>query len=508
MSNSNISESVSNSNISESVSNSNISEYSHSLPKSYRRPTTSLGFSKKMFSSDGEIKKISESVSNSNISEYSHSLPKSYRRPTTSLGFSKKMFSSDGEIKKISESVSNSNISEYSHSLPKSYRRPTTSLGFSKKMSLSDGEIKKISDESMNVLYTNSCIDINKQLHNSDDTLKSPRISTKLNKKHKSKSLNIYETCQIECNNNTLINQYYIGNTIGKGQSSIVKKIIDTDTHKVYAMKIIKKNKLLRNIKENNNYDDQINLEISILHKISCFPYCVQLHEVLYNKHYNEILLIMEYCSGGPIIKLNNNNDFTYDYYNTWTLFRQLIIALDYLHFNDIIHLDLKPDNILLDEFNNIKVADFGISQILKKGSDLIINTKGTPAFYSPELCNPKSINIKGKPVDVWAAGVILYCLIYGKIPFKGPIICMFADIINKPIIFDKIEDVYLEDLLKKLLEKDPEKRITIDQLKKHTWITNNGKLPLYDHQNILKSYIKKNIIKPFKKNNQQDIDL
>jgi [calcium/calmodulin-dependent protein kinase] kinase len=379
---------------------------------------------------------------------------------------------------------SNDNINSSQFNDRKSFGRPRSSSGI--RMSIQSEIIPpKLKTHS----YSNSCGILSSYTH------KSPIFS------RRKKTCYVEETYDVEKKiekDRELINQYQVESIIGKGQQSIVKKVIDINDNKEYAMKVIKKKKFIKNIRSNENINDKIESEIAILHKITDFPHCVRLFEVLYNDINEEVMLILEYCSGGHLIDLNKK--YKFDYEKTWRTFRQLIIAIEYLHSNDIIHLDIKPANILLDENNNVKITDFGVSQILTKGSDLIIKANGTPAFYSPELCHPKSKNIKGKPIDIWALGVTLYCMVYGKLPYSGPIVKMFIDIIHKPVEIKLLDNPLLENLLFRLLEKDPNKRITIDELKKHKWITNNGKFPLKSSGRKIFFSGMKNIIKPLKK--------
>lgn len=177
------------------------------------------------------------------------------------------------------------------------------------------------------------------------------------------------------------------------------------------------------------------------------------------------------------------------------SIIRDTVLGLEYLHFQGIIHRDIKPANLLLDTGHRVKISDFGVSHLarvdeetgqLMTENDLeLAKTAGSPAFFAPELCSTsieeKRPNIT-KAIDVWALGITLYCLLFGRTPFPetGVEFQLFNMICNDPIEIPPPEfeegdvDEEVRDLLKRLLTKDPEQRMTLQEVKHHPFILRN----------------------------------
>lgn len=171
-------------------------------------------------------------------------------------------------------------------------------------------------------------------------------------------------------------------------------------------------------------------------------------------------------------------------------MIRDVILGLDYLHFQGIIHRDIKPGNLLLSSTGVVKISDFGVSHLSKideSGNPLpendldLAKTAGSPAFFAPELCRwdpdkPRQ-QITGQ-IDVWALGITFYCLLFGREPFP--------QVNTEMELYDKILNCEIEppeeykgkidadglDLLHRFLIKDPEKRITLYEARRHPFIT------------------------------------
>lgn len=138
------------------------------------------------------------------------------------------------------------------------------------------------------------------------------------------------------------------------------------------------------------------------------------------------------------------------------------------MHAQGVVHRDIKPDNLLLTEDDCLKIVDFGVSEMFEKQSEMLTaKSAGSPAFLPPELCVIKHGDVSGRAADVWSMGISLYCLRYGKIPFeRSGVLELYEAIKNdQPSLSDDHEPEFCE-LMRRLLEKDPKKRITMDEIR------------------------------------------
>ncbi|CAG9971821.1 unnamed protein product [Clonostachys byssicola] len=216
--------------------------------------------------------------------------------------------------------------------------------------------------------------------------------------------------------------------------------------------------------------------EVAIMKKLN-HPNLVQLIEVLDDPEEDSLYMVMEMCKKGVVMQVGL--DETAKPYSEETcrhLFRDLVLGIEYLHAQGVIHRDIKPDNLLLSEDDVLKVVDFGVSQMFEKpGPMRTAKSAGSPAFLPPELCG-KHGDVSGTAADIWSMGVSLYCLKYGSIPFHTESMMEMYDAIkSKEPKIPADENPVLVDLFKRVLEKDPEKRITMPELREHPWVTRDG---------------------------------
>ncbi|KAJ3059414.1 hypothetical protein HDU98_004563, partial [Podochytrium sp. JEL0797] len=214
---------------------------------------------------------------------------------------------------------------------------------------------------------------------------------------------------------------------------------------------------------------DLVREEIAIMKKLQ-HPNIVRLYEVLHDPNQEIIYMVYELVDNGTLMDVSLDSTCEpLSEEDARFYFRQLILAIEYLHEHDIAHRDIKPDNLLINKQKVLKIVDFGVSEIFSnKGNDKTSKSEGSPAFFAPELCVPRHGEISAKAVDLWAMGVTLYCLTRGKLPFTGgSIVDLYEDVKNSnPQLNSSSTSDSLADLLNRLLDKNPATRITMDELR------------------------------------------
>lgn len=156
----------------------------------------------------------------------------------------------------------------------------------------------------------------------------------------------------------------------------------------------------------------------------------------------------------------------------TWDILRQVIRGLSYLHFNNIIHGDIKPSNLLVADDGTVKLSDFGISKINKYDGELINDAVGTPAFMPPEVVAGDAYD--GKLADIYSVGATTYFIRFGESAFKGKSRQkLYQQILNDPVEFPSETSAAkdLIELVQALMAKCPAQRINVEQLLLYPWL-------------------------------------
>ena len=201
-----------------------------------------------------------------------------------------------------------------------------------------------------------------------------------------------------------------------------------------YAMKIFSKSRLRKQKEYQKNAETRAtvtNAYLDTLREIRIMANLgdgsnsiIKLHEVIDSEKDDKLILIIDYAKFGDIMTWSTehqqfetclDNKKYFNETDIQRIMRDCIIGLDYLHENGVVHRDIKPLNIMLDEFGKAKFADFGASAIItdRPEGDNFQDTKGTYFFLAPECCDPNIKTYSGKKADIWALGVTCYALTY-----------------------------------------------------------------------------------------------
>uniref|UniRef100_A0A182M8R2 calcium/calmodulin-dependent protein kinase n=1 Tax=Anopheles culicifacies TaxID=139723 RepID=A0A182M8R2_9DIPT len=280
------------------------------------------------------------------------------------------------------------------------------------------------------------------------------------------------------------LNQYKLLDQIGQGSYGLVKLAYSEEDSTHYAMKILSKRKLLRKAglmrrgpKRGTSPLDRVYREIAVLKKLD-HPNVVKLVEVLDDPLEDSLYLVFELVQQGEVLSIPTDTPLSEE--RAWNVFRDVLLGVEYLHYQRIIHGDLKPANLLLSDSGSVKVADLGVCNEFL-GEDAAMNngsTAGTPAFRAPETLLPGQHFYNGKAADIWALGATLFSLVHGNVPFIATSVPgVYEKIKNDPLEYPANSSISeeLRDLISRMLDKDPQQRITLPQIKEHPWLTRHG---------------------------------
>ncbi|EEB08352.1 CAMK/CAMKL/AMPK protein kinase Ssp2 [Schizosaccharomyces japonicus yFS275] len=262
------------------------------------------------------------------------------------------------------------------------------------------------------------------------------------------------------------IGPYIVKKVLGEGSFGKVKLATHYKTHQDVALKFISK----QTLKMSDMYS-RVEREISYL-KLLRHPHIIKLYEVITTP--TDIIMVIEYAGGELFDYIVQKRKLSED--EARRFFQQIICAIEYCHRHKIVHRDLKPENLLLDANLNVKIADFGLSNLMTDGNFLKTSC-GSPNYAAPEVINGKLY--AGPEVDVWSCGVILYVMLVGQLPFDDELI---------PNLFKKINSglFYMPDwvssgaksLIRRMIVVDSMQRITIQGIREDPWFNEN--LPDY----------------------------
>nr|XP_034187178.1 serine/threonine-protein kinase SIK3-like isoform X6 [Osmia lignaria] len=259
------------------------------------------------------------------------------------------------------------------------------------------------------------------------------------------------------------VGYYELEKTIGKGNFAVVKMATHVVTKSKVAIKIIDKTKL------NEENLAKIFREVHIMKRLR-HPHIIRLYQVMETE--KMIYLVTEYAPGGEIFDhLVRNGRMPEP--EARRIFRQIVLAVRYLHHQRVVHRDLKAENLLLDADNNIKLADFGFSNEYTPGVPLS-TWCGSPPYAAPEIFEGKHYD--GPRADVWSLGVVLYVLVCGALPFDGPTMQLLRSVvISGKFRIPFFMSAECEKLIRHMLVVEPERRLSISQILAHSWMGGDG---------------------------------
>jgi len=265
------------------------------------------------------------------------------------------------------------------------------------------------------------------------------------------------------------IGHYILGETLGIGTFGKVKVGFHQLTGHKVAVKILNRQKI-----KNLDVVGKIRREIQNL-KLFRHPHIIKLYQVISTP--TDIFMVMEYVAGGELFdyivkhgKLKEEDARRF--------FQQIISGVDYCHRHNVVHRDLKPENLLLDNNLNVKIADFGLSNMMQDG-EFLRTSCGSPNYAAPEVISGKLY--AGPEVDIWSCGVVLYALLCGTLPFDDEhVTTLFRKIKSGIFPIPDYLNKSVVSLLCHMLQTDPMKRASVEDIRKHEWFTSGIGCPTY----------------------------
>jgi len=265
--------------------------------------------------------------------------------------------------------------------------------------------------------------------------------------------------------------------TLGKGSFGSVQKVKQIGTENIFALKSIRKAEVI-----DGQLIDQVEREIHVQGQLR--------HENILRlfRHFEDetcVHLLLEYCAKGELYQLlRTRKGRRFSEPTACRYFVQVCKGLQYLHKHGIVHRDLKPENLLVDSEDVVKIADFGWCAMTQSLNTARNTFCGTLDYLAPEMIRAQGHDDK---LDVWGLGVLLFEMIIGKPPFQSTnhaqLILKILNIDIKKVLSDRnlefpdLFSVPVQDLIFKLLQRSPQKRISIDEALKHEWVKMEGKI-------------------------------
>ena len=258
----------------------------------------------------------------------------------------------------------------------------------------------------------------------------------------------------------TTIDHYKLIKLIGKGAFGKVSLGIHKLTGKYVAIKSIEKA-----VMKDDYQKRKVMREIYIMKRVS-HSNIISLLEVFESTHH--LLLVMEYSDGGDLLQYVKRKGGLIES-EAKKIFKQIVYGVAHIHCRNVLHRDIKLDNILMDSMGGIKICDFGVSKVITP--DMLIREQcGTPAYIAPEIISMDGYS--GFSADIWSMGVLLYTMISSNVPFKAGTMSDLKELIGSgDFLYPNNSSANLKNLLKGLLTVNPQNRISIPEILQHPWL-------------------------------------
>ncbi|KAM3716897.1 Serine/threonine-protein kinase [Dirofilaria immitis] len=274
-----------------------------------------------------------------------------------------------------------------------------------------------------------------------------------------------------------ILNGYLFGERIGEGSYGKVKEVLEQDTLVRRAVKIIKEARLRKIPNGHANVEQELRILKRVRHRN-----VIALRDFFRIDDKQKLYMVLEYCIGSMQQLLDGSKEKKLSEYQAQYFFRQLCDGLSYLHAHGVIHKDIKPGNLLVALDGTLKISDFGVAEMLDtfQAEDWCTVVQGTPKFQPPEIVSGTSENYRGRKVDIWACGITLYNMVSGEYPFEGDVIMrLFDNIANQPLQMPHNVQLSkpLEYLLTAILDKDPERRMNMHDIRRCEWYMQKVKI-------------------------------
>ena len=249
------------------------------------------------------------------------------------------------------------------------------------------------------------------------------------------------------------LKKFKILSLLGVGGFGTVFKVKHILTDKIYAMKVMNKNYIIK-----KKYLHYVVSEFEIMKTIAGFPFVLDLHYVFQSANY--LYFIIDYCPNGDFTNIKKIN-------NLQLFMAEVILAFEHIHGHNIVYRDLKPENILLDETGHIRVCDFNLAKGGMTKDKRADSFCGSPMYFSPELLSGKGVDYK---CDIYGIGLLMYEIVTGLPAYNAPNTRVLYELIRNNNINFNVSGLFgdVKDLLEKILIKEPDERITLEEMKNH----------------------------------------